>query len=56
MSTVESDLFTGATTNGNAVIKGNGTGKVALGDGSLLVPDAENISSGVFRLYGLNKS
>jgi len=52
MSTVESDLFTGATTNGNAVIKGNGTGKVALGDGSLLVPDADGTADQVLKTDG----
>jgi len=52
MSTVESDLFTGATTNGNAVIKGNGTGKVALGDGSLLVPDTDGTVDQVLKTDG----
>jgi hypothetical protein len=41
MSTVKANTVTASTTNGNVSIVGNGTGKVTLGDGNLIFPDAD---------------
>lgn len=41
MSTLKADAVTGQTTNGNLGLTGNGTGKVAIGDGTLIFPDAD---------------
>ena len=41
MSTIKADTLTAKTTNTNISVAGSGTGKVALGDGTLLFPDAD---------------
>ena len=41
MSTLKSDAVTAVTTNGAITITGNGSGKVRLGDGNLIFPDAD---------------
>lgn len=41
MSTLKANTITATDTNANLVLQGNGTGKVAIGDGSLLMPDAD---------------
>jgi hypothetical protein len=41
MSTLKADTLTAKTTNTNISVTGAGTGKVALGDGTLLFPDAD---------------
>tara|TARA_R110002020_G_scaffold47925_1_gene136921 strand:- start:1063 stop:1938 length:876 start_codon:yes stop_codon:yes gene_type:complete len=41
MSTLKADAVTGQTTNGNLGLTGNGTGKVTIGDGTLIFPDAD---------------
>ena len=41
MSTLKADAITATTTNGNLGLTGNGTGKVAIGDGTLIFPDAD---------------
>ena len=47
MSTIEADAVTAATgTNTALSLRGKGTGKVALGDATLLWPDADGGSSG----------
>ena len=40
-STIKADVVTAQTTNGNVSVQGNGTGKVRLGDGNLIFPDAD---------------
>ena len=40
-STIKADVVTAQTTNGNVTVQGNGTGKVRLGDGNLIFPDAD---------------
>ena len=47
MSTLKANTITATDTNANLVLQGNGTGKVAIGDGSLLMPDADG-SAGQF--------
>ena len=47
MSQISADTVTAKTTNTNLTLIGNGTGKVAIGDGSLLMPDADG-SAGQF--------
>ena len=41
MSTLKANAVTGATTNSNLALTGNGTGIVTLGDGNLKFPDAD---------------
>lgn len=47
MSTLKANTITATDTDANLVLQGNGTGKVAIGDGSLLMPDADG-SAGQF--------
>jgi len=52
MSTLKADAVTAQTTNGNIDITGNGTGKVRLGDGNLIVPDADAAAGQVLTTDG----
>ena len=52
MSTVKADTVTAVTTNGNVTIQGNGTGKVALGDGDLIFPDADGSANHIIKTDG----
>jgi len=52
MSTVKADTVTAVTTNGNVTIQGNGTGKVALGDGDLIFPDADGSANQIIETDG----
>ncbi|MEO2177198.1 MAG: hypothetical protein ABGY96_24295 [bacterium] len=53
MSTIESDAVTAATgTNTNLALTGKGTGKVALGDAALLVPDADGAAGQILTTNG----
>ncbi len=52
MSTVKADTVTAVTTNGNVTIQGNGTGKVALGDGALIFPDADGSANHIIKTDG----
>jgi hypothetical protein len=52
MSTVKANTVTASTTNGNVSIVGNGTGKVTLGDGNLIFPDADGTSGQVIQTDG----
>lgn len=45
MSTIKADIVTTATADSNISIVGNGTGKVTLGDGNLIFPDADGSAS-----------
>ena len=47
MSTLKADLVTAVTTNGALKVKGLGSGKVKLGDGELVWPDADG-AAGTF--------
>jgi len=52
MSTVKANTVTAATTNGNVSIVGNGTGKVTLGDGNLIFPDADGTAGQFLQTSG----
>jgi|TARA_R110002110_G_scaffold213605_2_gene426941 hypothetical protein len=53
MSTIESDAVTAATgTNTALSLRGKGTGKVALGDAALLVPDADGAAGQILTTNG----
>jgi len=52
MSTVKANTVTASTTNGNVSIVGNGTGKVTLGDGNLIFPDADGSASQFLQTNG----
>jgi len=52
MSTVKANTVTAATTNGNVSIVGNGTGKVTLGDGNLIFPDADGSADQLIKTDG----
>lgn len=53
MSVLESDAVTAATgTNTNLALTGKGTGKVALGDAALLVPDADGAAGQILTTNG----
>ena len=53
MSTIKADAIVASTgTNTNIAITGKGTGKVALGDGALLFPDADGTANQVIETDG----
>ena len=52
MSTVKANTVTASTTNGNVSILGNGTGKVTLGDGNLIFPDADGTAGQFLQTNG----
>ena len=47
MSTIKANTVTAKDSNTNLVLQGDGSGKVAIGDGSLIFPDSDG-SSGQF--------
>jgi len=52
MSTLKANAVTGATTNSNLALTGNGTGIVTLGDGNLTFPDADGSANQVIKTNG----
>ena len=52
MSTLKANTITATDTNANLVLQGNGTGKVAIGDGSLLMPDADGTAGQFLKTNG----
>ena len=52
MSTVKANAVTGATTNSNLALTGNGTGVVTIGDGNLAFPDADGNAAAVIGTNG----
>ena len=53
MSTLEADAITASTgTNTNLALTGKGTGKVAIGDAALLVPDADGAAGQILTTDG----
>ena len=52
MSTLKSDAVTAVTTNGAITITGNGSGKVKLGDGNLIFPDADGSANQYIKTDG----
>ena len=53
MSTIKADAITASTgTNTNIAITGKGSGKVKLGDGNLLFPDADGSAGQLIKTDG----
>jgi len=52
MSTLKADLVTAVTTNGALKVKGLGSGKVKLGDGELIFPDADGSANQYIKTDG----
>lgn len=52
MSTISVNSITAKTANSNITITGNGTGKVVLGDGNLVLPDADGTSGQLLQTNG----
>jgi len=52
MSTVKADALTAVTSGANISITGSGSGKVALGDGALIFPDADGSANHIIKTDG----
>jgi hypothetical protein len=52
MSTVKADALTAVTSGANISITGSGSGKVALGDGTLIFPDADGSANQIIKTDG----
>ena len=52
MSTLKADLVTAVTTNGALKVKGLGSGKVKIGDGELIWPDADGSANQYIKTDG----